>query len=393
VSSSATTDPAPLELITFPTVREIGRETWLAVSGPDAPPFLCFEFLDALERTGCVGAESGWLPMYLVLRRSGATVAAAPAYVKGHSDGEFVFDHAWAQFSYERLGRPYYPKLVIAAPYTPATAPKLLVAAHEDRALLEGAFVEGVARVSAQLGLSSAHVLFPGEGEAEAFARLGLAHRLGVQYHWHNAGYGTFEDFLARYPSRRRKRVQRERRALEEQGTVLEVLSGPDLTPDIADLAYGFYLSTVDKYFWGRRYLNRAFFEEICSTMPDRILVVLARDQGSRRPVAGAFNLLGADALYGRYWGCREERPFLHFNVCYYRGIEECIARGLSTFEPGAGGEHKLARGFEPTLTHSVHWLGDPRLDAAVRDALRRERVAIERHLAEYAEDPVFKNS
>jgi predicted N-acyltransferase len=379
------------EIVTHHSIRDIGRETWSALGGAVAPPFLSFEFLDAMESTGAVGAERGWLPLHVVLRRGGVAVAAAPAYVKGNSEGEFVFDHSWAQFAYERLGVPYYPKLLVAAPFTPATATKLLVAPGLDREEIRRTFATGLARACERLGVSGAHVLFSPEEEADAFARSGMVHRFGVQYHWRNQGYGSFDDFLARYPSRRRKRIKRERRALEEQNVAIEVLTGGDLTPEIVDLAFECYLSTIRKYYWGRQYLSRTFFEEVCSTMGDRILVVLARDRGSRKPIAGAFNLLGEDTLYGRYWGAREERPFLHFNVCYYQGIEECIRRELSVFEPGAGGEHKVARGFEPTLTHSTHWLANQRLAAVVDDFVRRERAAVEQHIAEYAEGPVFK--
>ena len=239
--------------------------------------------------------------------------------------------------------------------------------------------------------MSSAHVLFPTEDQATALVGTGLAHRVGLQYHWKNEGYGTFDDFLGRFNSKRRNQIKREVRGPGEQGLDLETLGGRDFGPELIDVLYEFYVSTVNKYFYGRQYLNRAFFEELCARVPEAVLVVLARDRASRRPIAGAFNLLGKKALYGRYWGATEERPFLHFNVCYYEGIRECIARGLSLFEPGAGGEHKLARGFEPTVTHSAHHLVDRRLDAAVRDFVERERAAVYAHVEEYARDPVVK--
>jgi predicted N-acyltransferase len=212
-----------------------------------------------------------------------------------------------------------------------------------------------------------------------------------LQYHWRNARYGSFDDFLGRFSSKRRNQIKREIRGPLDQGIDLETLDGGELGTDLVDVMFDFYLSTVDRHFYGRRYLNREFFHEICSRMPKSVHVVLARERATRRPIASAFNLVGKTALYGRYWGAYEERPFLHFNVCYYQGIRDCISRGLDVFEPGAGGEHKLARGFEPARTHSVHHLVDKRLNFAVEDFVRRERTAIEKHLTAYAQDPVLK--
>ncbi len=209
-----------------------------------------------------------------------------------------------------------------------------------------------------------------------------MIHRVGIQFHWHNAGYRTFDDYLEGFSAKRRAQIRRERRELLRAGTELEVLTGSALTEQVADFCYEFYLSTVNRYVWGRRYLNRGFFREVCERMPAQILVVLARDRTSRVPLAGAFNLLGGRRLYGRYWGALHERRFLHFNVCYYAGIEKCIARGLEAFEPGAGGEHKRVRGFEPTATHSTHLLSNPVLDHVVRDHTARERIAVAEHLA-----------
>jgi uncharacterized protein len=222
--------------------------------------------------------------------------------------------------------------------------------------------------------------LFPPASQAEGLAAAGLAHRYGLQFQWKNAGYATYDDFLARFSSKRRNQWKRERREMERQGITIETLRGRDVTPEIVDQMYGFYTSTVDKFYWGRRYLNRSFFEEIVVRLPQGVEVVLARD--GKRPIAGALNFAGKDALYGRYWGASEDRPFLHFNVCYYHSIEQCIARKLGRFEPGAGGEHKMSRGFEPTITHSLHHVRDRRLDAAVRDYLAREREALEREAA-----------
>jgi uncharacterized protein len=380
-----------IELEVEPSIASIGRETWRSVLGAEAPPFLSYEFLDALEQTGCVGSGRSFRPLHLVLREGGAVVAVAPAYVKYDSDGEFVFDHAIAEFSERRLGIRYYPKLVLASPFTPATGTKLFVREGTEPEAARAALVGGVKRLCESLELSSAHVLFPPEAEALGLAELGLSHRLGIQYHFRNAGYGCFDDFLARYPARRRKQVRREVRALADQAIAIEVKTGVDLTPELADFAYRTYVATVNKYYWGRQYLNRTFFRRLFEALPESVLLVVARDSSSERTIAAALNLIGPRALYGRYWGALEERPFLHFNVCYYRGIEECIARGLEVFEPGAGGEHKRARGFEPTTTHSVHWFREPRVRDAATHAFERERVAIEHYLADYADRPIFK--
>jgi predicted N-acyltransferase len=227
-------------------------------------------------------------------------------------------------------------------------------------------------------------VLFPSRDEAAECEGAGLARRYGLQFHWRNAGYGAFDDFLGRFNSKHRNQIKRERREMLDRGIELVALSGSDLDVSLADQAYDFYRATVDKFPWGRRYLKRAFFEEVFATMPERLHFVLARERGGRA-LGGAFNLLGPDRLYGRYWGAQSDVPFLHFNVCFYFGIEECIRRGLDCFEPGAGGEHKLARGFEPTITHSAHHLRDPRLDMAIRDFLERERAAVEKHVDEAA--------
>lgn len=365
-----------LTLRTHESVRSIGQERWNELVSPDLSPHLSFEWLDALERTGCVEAERGWVPLHVTLERDGELLGAAPVYLKDNSDGEFVFDHSWARFSEMSLGVPYYPKLVVAVPFTPATGPRLLLRPGVDRAALSRAFVEGLALLCEKLPASSAHVLFPEREQAAELCAAGMVERYGVQFHWQNDGYATFDDFLARFSSKHRNQIRRERREMTDRNIELSALTGHQLTPELADLAYEFYVSTVDKFPWGRRYLKRAFFEEVFSTMRDRLHFVVARD-ASGTPLGGAFNLLGSDSLYGRYWGARRDVPFLHFNVCYYFGIEESIRLKLKRFEPGAGGEHKLARGFDATITHSVHHLRDVRLRAAVSDYLERERAAV----------------
>lgn len=377
------------QLRTHASIRELEQAKWDALLAPHDVPHMRWDFLDALEQTGCVRPEVGWLPQHISIHAEGELVAAAPAYVKGNSEGEFVFDHAWARYCHEALGADYFPKLVVAVPFTPATGPRLLCAADAQSSELHGAFARGLAKLTDAAGLSSAHVLFLPDAGARDLEAAGFVRRHGVQYHWTNAGYVSFDDFLSRFSAKRRHQLRRERRELSSQGIELCVLSGTELDAQLIDHVYEFYCSTVDKHFYGRRYLNREFFHEICARMPRQIMVVLARERGARAPLAAAFNLVSERALFGRYWGARQERPFLHFNVCYYAGIEACIERGLASFEPGAGGEHKHARGFESTLIHSVHYLRDPRLRAPVEHFLEQERAAISSHLE--TEEPILK--
>lgn len=378
-----------IELRTHRSIREFDPAEWDALLAPNAVPHMRWTFLDALEATGCVQPEVGWLPQHLSFRRDGALVAVAPAYVKGNSEGEFVFDHSWARFCQENLGVDYFPKLIVAVPFTPAGGPRLLHAPSFSADEAFAAFAAGLERLTEGSGLSSSHVLFVTDADAARLERCGLLRRYGVQFHWRNAGYARFDDFLARFSSKRRNQIRRERREMADAGIEISVHAGDELGAANIDHVYEFYASTVDKHFYGRRYLKREFFHELCARMPKQILVVLARDKGARVPLAGAFNLVGERALFGRYWGAREERPFLHFNVCYYAGIQACIERGLDSFEPGAGGEHKHARGFESTLTHSVHLLRDPRLRGPVQRFLQQESQAILQHID--GEKPILK--
>ncbi|MDC0676511.1 GNAT family N-acetyltransferase [Sorangium sp. So ce448] len=368
-----------LEAHVHDTIRDIPESEWNALHGVSEAPFLTWAWFDALERTGCVGEEAGWLPHHITLRAEGALLAAAPAYLKDNSEGEFVFDHGWASASHQ-IGAPYYPKLVVAVPFTPATTPRLLVRRPEDRPALLPVLAETLRKLVARSRISSAHVLFPTEDEAAALSDAAMAHRCGVQFQFENEGYQTLDDFLARFNAKRRHQIRREMRESTRQGLSIDTLRGAEITPEIVDAMFGFYVSTVEKFAWGRQYLNRAFFEEITARLrgggaQGGVEIVLARE--GKRPIAGALNLAGPTTLYGRYWGASEERPFLHFNVCYYHPVEDCIARGLRRFEPGAGGSHKLVRGFAPSVTHSAHHIAHPRLDAAVREFLARERAAV----------------
>lgn len=383
------TTPVAFELRTHSSIRELGQQTYESLLPPNRPPFSSFAWLDALERTGCVGEDRGWLPQHVSLHQDGECVAAAPAYVKTNSEGEFVFDYSWARHSEGVLRVPYYPKLVLAVPFTPATGPRIMIREGRDRGAVLSAFAQALPELCRGLGLSGAHVLFLPEKDSQELSRRGFAERRGVQFHWENPGYRDFDDFLSRMNSKKRNQLKRERREMQDRKVAIEALSGRELTPELVDFVFDFYVSTVQKFAWGRQYLCRELFEEIAKTMPDELHVVVAR-QGGRR-VGGAFNFLGTDALYGRYWGATHEVPFLHFNVCFYFGIEECIRRGLSKFEPGAGGEHKVARGFEPTVTFSSHFLRHAPLDRAVREFLARERAAVDAHVAESRAEGVLR--
>jgi uncharacterized protein len=383
------TDKPSFELRTHASIRDLGQETWEKLLPPGRPPFLSFAWLDALERTGCVGEDRGWIPQHVSLHEDGECIAAAPAYVKTNSEGEFVFDYSWARHSEAVLRAPYYPKLLLAVPFTPATGPRILVRADQDRPRVMSAFARALPQLCGALPVSGAHVLFLPEGESAELSGLGFAERRGVQFQWTNPGYRDFDDFLSRMNSKKRNQLKRERREMHDRGVNIRALSGHDLTPELVDYVFDFYLSTVEKFAWGRQYLTRELFEEVAKTMPDELHVVVA-EQGGKR-VGGAFNFLGQEALYGRYWGATHEVPFLHFNVCFYFGIEECIRRGLKKFEPGAGGEHKVARGFEPTVTYSSHYLRHRQLDGAVRDFLEREREAVDQHVAESRADGVLR--
>lgn len=376
------------ELRTWSSIRELGAQRLAGLTAEGGTPFLSFEWLDALEKTGCVTEARGWLPMHLTLHRrlteheEPELLAFAPAYVKTNSEGEFVFDHAIARFAQSSLALDYYPKLILAVPFTPVSGSRLLLKPGEQLEQVAPVFAQGVRALCERESLSGAHVLFPLAQETSAWVASGYARRLGLQYQWHNRGYGSFDDFLGSFNAKRRHQIRRERREIAAQGLETQVLTGSDLDASTADFVFDFYRSTVDKYFWGRRYLNRAFFEEVLARLRDRVHLVIARERASGRRLAGAFNMLGADTLYGRYWGCVEDRNFLHFEVCFYTGVEQAIGLGLRRFEPGAGGEHKLARGFEPTRTFSAHHFADPRLEHAVRDFLSREESAIEAELA-----------
>jgi predicted N-acyltransferase len=360
-------------------VRDVRQDDWDACANPpDFPynPFLAHAFWLALEESGSATPRKGWAPRHLVLKDgSGAIAAVMPCYLKSHSYGEYVFDHSWA-VAYERAGGRYYPKLQTAVPFTPVPGRRILirpgVPEDEVRALLAAAAVE----VAKQNRASSWHLTFTKREEWEALGALNLLQRTDTQYHWHNRGYESFDDFLSTLASRKRKTIRKEREQARASGVALEWLTGSDIKEAHWDVFFRFYMDTGSRK-WGSPYLTRAFFSLVGQSMADRILLVMGKRDGAY--VAGALNFIGGDTLYGRYWGCLENHSFLHFEACYYQAIDYAIANKLAHVEAGAQGEHKLARGYAPETTYSLHYFADPGLRAAVASYLRQERQVVER--------------
>jgi predicted N-acyltransferase len=359
-----------------PGVGAIDAAAWDACAG-GGNPFVSHAFLSILEESGSATARTGWQPIPIVVDGpDGAPAAIAPAYAKSHSQGEYVFDHGWAD-AWERAGGRYYPKLQVAVPFTPVPGPRLLLRddpAGADIRTNASALIAALEAVVDQHGLSSAHATFVAPDQVPLFEAAGWLIRRGTQFHWRNRGYAGFDDFLGDLASRKRKAIRRERAAALD-GLVVRHVTGGDLTEADWDAFWAFYQDTGSRK-WGRPYLTRAFFSLLGERMADQTLLILAERDG--RPIAGALNLIGADTLYGRYWGCVEDVPFLHFELCYYQAIEAAIARGLATVEAGAQGEHKLARGYRPTPTWSAHYIPDPAFRRAVADFVAREREAVE---------------
>lgn len=373
------------------TFADIAADDWGGLSGAsraDAQtpynPFISHAFLSSLEESGCAVAETGWLGQHLLLEGDdGALLGALPAYLKNHSQGEYVFDHGWAD-AFERAGGRYYPKLQASVPFTPATGPRLLSRVGQPVVATQTALAEGLKELAKRHDVSSAHVTFAPQDEMPVFEAAGYLHRTDQQFHFINEGYGSHDDFLETLASRKRKALKKERRAALEHGIEIDWLTGKDLTESIWDQFFAFYMDTGSRK-WGRPYLNREFYSLIGERMAEDILLVMARRDG--RYVAGAINFIGSDTLFGRHWGCIEDHPFLHFEVCYHQAIDFAIARGLTRVEAGAQGEHKLARGYLPVTTHSAHYITHPGLRRAVADYLERERRDVEmmgEYLAEH---------
>lgn len=367
------------EITLHQSLNEIDAADWDAVAAPEQgdgrpiDPFTTYRFLSALEASGSTGTGTGWTAHPLVLREEGRVVAAVPMYAKGHSQGEYIFDHGWAQ-AFERAGGRYYPKLQISVPFTPATGRRFLGEARHREVLLAAAV-----SVAARNRLSSLHVTFCTSEEAEALAGAeGVLHRVTQQFHWENNGYASFEDFLAQLSSRKRKMIRKERETARASGLTIRALTGDEIEPGHWDAFWQFYQDTGARK-WGTPYLTRAAFTRFHETMRNDMLLVLAFD--GARPVAGALNFIGRETLFGRYWGCVEDHPCLHFELCYYQAIDWAIANGLGRVEAGAQGEHKLARGYLPTPVHSLHWIADAGFRAAVERYLIEERRAVDEEI------------
>ncbi|MEW9918212.1 GNAT family N-acetyltransferase [Marimonas sp. MJW-29] len=384
-----------IEIRLVPSLAEIGQADWDACACPEAAdggrpndPFTTYRFLSALEESGSVGPGTGWQQQHLVASIGGEVIAVAPLYAKMHSQGEYIFDHNWAH-AWERAGGRYYPKLQIAVPHTPATGRRFLTRpGFEDVGM--SALIQGALKVTENNGLSSVHVTFCTQEEAEFAAEMGMMVRKSQQFHWKNDGYADFKAFLATLNSRKRKNIRKERAQAQAFGGTIETFTGDALRPEHWDAFWMFYQDTGARK-WGSPYLTRQFFDIAQETLRDDIALVLAEREG--RWVAGALNFIGAHALYGRYWGCIEHHPCLHFELCYYRAIDFAIAHGLSTVEAGAQGEHKLARGYLPTPTWSVHWMRDEGFARAVGDYLRAERDAVDHEIEVLTEYGPFKRA
>lgn len=388
-------EQAQIEIRVLDSLSQIAASDWDACACPEVAdggrpldPFTTHRFLLALEESGSVGRGTGWQPQYLAAYQDDTLIACAPLYAKSHSQGEYIFDHNWAH-AYESAGGRYYPKLQISVPFTPATGRRFLVRPGYE-GIGHSALVQGAVQLAADNRLSSLHVTFCTEAEAQIGEEMGLMSRATQQYHWLNDGYGDFDDFLSALSSRKRKTLRKERREAQGFGGEIRCYSGTDILPEHWDAFWAFYQDTGSRK-WGTPYLTRQFFDIAHEVMADDMLLVLAERDGY--PVAGALNFIGRETLFGRYWGCIEHHPFLHFELCYYQAIEQAIAMGLRRVEAGAQGEHKLARGYLPTQTHSLHWIGDPGFADAVKRYLQAERAAVEEEIEILTDYGPFKKA
>src|SRR6267154_4588730 len=406
-----------ITLESLPSVSQIPAEDWDACANPALPPaglngldtlasldtpgyscsnsipsynpFVSHAFFSAAEASGSACARTGWGPRHLVARLDGTIVGIVPCYLKSHSQGGYVFDHGWAD-AYERAGGHYYPKLQASVPFTPAAGPRLLISNGVDSDRIRTALASGLVALCGMTKASSVHVTFAREAEWKFLAKCGFLQRNDQQFHWHNRGYGCFEDFLNSLNSRHRKAIRRERREALASGITIHALNGSDITEDAWDAFFAFYMETGSRK-WGRPYLTRAFFSLIGESMAKDVLLIMARRNG--RWIAGAINFIGSDALFGRNWGAIEHHPFLHFEVCYYQAIDFAILRGLKTVEAGAQGEHKIARGYLPQTTYSAHYIADSGLRRAIDDYLKRERSYVAEAARELSEAGPFRKT
>jgi len=374
----ANPDSIEITLETHPRITDIPKSDWQRLAG-HTNPFLRYEFFQALEDSGCTNTATGWTPSHLVFRVNGEMCGVAPAYLKSHSRGEYVFDWGWAD-AYERYGLPYYPKLLIAIPFTPSQGQRLLLAPWLRDELTAETLHSLLDNLTESLGAHSWHLLFPDSADQQLLAHPGELHRTGCQFHWHSHGYESFEDFLGALTSRKRKSIRKERRQVTGQGISFRWFHGRDIPDSVLSAFYVFYRATYLKR--GQRpYLNQAFFEQLRENMPEHLHIVMALRDGEM--IAGALFLSGVTTLYGRYWGCLEEYDHLHFETCYYQGIELALELGLSRFDAGAQGEHKLVRGFEPVITHSWHGIRHPAFREAIADFIDEEAEHVQAYYEE----------
>jgi len=356
-------------------IADVARGEWNGLA-TGSSPFLKWDWLDSLEQSGCVNDKTGWLPQHIVVEKAGALIGACPMYLKLHSMGEFVFDYEWAEAAHH-AGIQYYPKMLVGVPFTPVTGQRFLTATHEERAALVRFMGQALAKIAADNKISSVHVNFCLADEREALEQVGFFSRVGIQYHWQNRDFNSFDDYLASFRSDRRNKVKRERRAVAERGIAIRAYEGGELTTNHLRTMFRLYKGHVDRLYYGRQYLTQEFFEQLQKRFADNLCLMLAEREG--KIIAGTFNVRDDTAMYGRYWGCFEEHPFLHFNVCYYSAIEHSIRLGLARFEAGAGGSFKQLRGLDPEHTTSVHYIVDGKFRRAVERFLHQEREMIRR--------------
>jgi len=380
--SVANADSSAFHVRVVDSFIDILQREWNALNGANKAsetaaynPFLTHTFLSALEESGSAVRETGWYGQHLLLEdENGNLLGGATGYLKSHSQGEYVFDHAWAD-AFERAGGRYYPKLQSSVPFTPATGPRLLTSPTINPEAGRVALASAIAQLSEKMGLSSAHVTFATNADVDAMGKCGFLHRTDQQFHFQNAGYGSYSDFLDGLSSRKRKNLKKERESAKSNGIEIEWLTGSDLNESVLDTFFAFYTDTGNRK-WGRPYLTRTFFSLIAERMSDDVLLVMAKRNG--RHIAGAINFIGSDTIFGRHWGCVEHHPFLHFEVCYHQAIDFAIEHGLKVVEAGAQGEHKLARGYVPVTTHSAHYIPHEGFRRAIADYLEHERSDVE---------------
>lgn len=364
------------------SIEEISKNEWNSLLNDINYPFLKHDFLQLLENTNCVGAKTGWIPLHITVSKDNSLLAAMPLYLKSHSQGEFVFDHSWANAFYQH-GLDYYPKLVSSIPHTPASGPRFLIKEGENKKELFEMIKEGVKSIAAKNNISSWHILFPMEEEVDFYDDSNLSIRKNAQFIWFNKNFESFEDYISSFRARHRKNVKKERDKIKKQDLILETFSGENLSYDLLNKFYKFYLSTNIKRSGFSGYLTKQFFLNFPSTLFKNLVIVFAKKKSTDEMVGGSLFFRDNKNLYGRYWGCIEEFDCLHFECCYYQGIDYCIKNKLQKFDPGVQGEHKIKRGFSPTETYSAHWIADERFREAIEDFVNKE----ERHINYYLED------